>query len=251
MYPTNLTEAQWQSIEKLIPKAKRKRKYELRKVWNAIMYVVKTGCQWRMIPNDFPKWQIVYYYFRKWTDEEIVEEIMHQLREQARKKLGKNEQATVGIIDSQSVRSNNNRAMKGVDGGKKVKGRKRHIIVDTNGWLLAVLVHAANLHYSTMAGLLLRRLKESLSGIKVIYADGGYRGELIEKAKQAFGYIIKVVMRKDTSSQFKVLPKRWIVERTNSWFDNDRRLSRDVEYLTEVSESMVHCSAIKLLLRKI
>lgn len=251
MYPTNVTDAQWQSIENLIPKAKRKRKYELQAVWNGIMYVVKTGCQWRMLPNDFPRWQLVYYYFRKWTDEEVIEEILHKTRENARKKIGRNETATVGIIDSQSVRSNNNKAMKGVDGGKKVKGRKRHIVVDTNGWLLAVLVHAANLHDSTMASLLIRRLKESLSGIKIIYADGGYRGELIEKVKQAYDYILKIVMRSDSEKEFKVLPKRWIVERTNSWFDNDRRLSRDVEYLPEVSESMVHCSAIKLLLRKI
>lgn len=223
----------------------------MRSVLDALMYLVKTGCQWRMLPNDFPKWQLVYYYFRTWTEQEIIEDILHQVREQARKKNGKNDQARVGIIDSQSVRSNNNRALKGIDGGKKVKGRKRHIIVDTNGWLLAVLVHAANLHDSTMAGLLIRRLKESISGIQVIYADGGYRGELIDKVKQAYNYVIKIVMRNDSSSKFKVLPKRWIVERTFSWFDNDRRLSRDVEYLTEISEAMVQLSAIKLLLKKI
>src|SRR6187399_2495550 len=138
MYPTNVTDAQWQSIENLIPKSNRKRKYELRIIWDAMMYLVKTGCQWRMLPNDFPKWQLVYFYFRKWTEEEIIEDILHQIREQARNKTGKKYQASVGIIDSQSVRANNNRALKGVDGGKKVKGRKRHIIVDTNGWLLAV-----------------------------------------------------------------------------------------------------------------
>ena len=251
MYTTNLTDAQWQSIQKFIPKINRKRKYETRSILDALMYLVKTGCQWHMLPTDFPKWQLVYYYFRTWTEQEIIEDILHQVREQARKKKGKNHQASVGIIDSQSVRSNNNRALKGFDGGKKVKGRKRHIIVDTNGWLLAVLVHAANLHDSTMAGLLIRRMKESISGIKVIYADGGYRGELIDKVKQTYNYIIKIIMRNDSSSNFKVLPKRWIVERTFSWFDNDRRLSRDVEYLTEASESMVQLSAIKLLLKKI
>ena len=251
MYPTDLNDAQWQRIEKFIPNANRKRKHDLRQVWNGIMYLLKTGCQWRMLPSDFPKWQIVYYYYKRWQDIEAYDELVEKLRIEERVAKGQNEDASVGIIDSQSVRSANNKSLMSIDGNKKVKGIKRHVAVDKNGWLLTVMVSVAHVHDSKAAVLLMRRLKETMCGIKTLIADGGYRGELIEIATTVFNYVLKIVMRnKEDQNTFKPLPMRWVVERTFSWFDNDRRLCRNYETGFESAESMVKLSAIKLLLNK-
>jgi len=155
-------------------------------------------------------------------------------------------------MDSQSVRWGNNRALNGYDGNKKVKGIKRHVATDKNGFLLAVMVTAAHVHDSKAALLLARVLKELLCGIGTIVADGGYRGEIIGQVKKRFGYILQIVMRSDDKKTgFKPTHKRWVVERTFSWFDDDRRLCRNYELLLETSEEMVKLSAIKLLLNKI
>lgn len=251
-YPTNLNDGQWQYIKKTLNLDNRKRKYDLREVWNAIIYLVKTGCQWRMIPSDFPKWQSVYYYYKKWEDRLDFDLLLENLREKARVCMGQNARPSLGIVDSQSVRWGNNRALNGYDGNKKVKGIKRHTIVDKNGFLIAVMVTVGNVHDSKAVKLLMRTLKEILCGIKVIIADGGYRGDVIEQIKLTFGYLLKIVMRTDENSkEFKPVSKRWVVERTYSWFDNDRRLCRNYELLMETSETMVKLSAIKLLLNKI
>jgi transposase len=251
MYTTNLTDAQWQVIKNFIADVERKRKHDLRNIFNAIFYILKTGCQWRMLPKEFPKWQLVYYYFAKWRDTEEFEYINDMLRENVRKKLGRNASPSAGIVDSQSVKTTRRGGLRGIDGNKKINGRKRHIVVDTLGFILAVIIHPANMHDSVGAELLLRKLKENFFGLKVIFADGGYRGELIEWAKNTLGYLLKIVMRTDNQKGFKVLPKRWIVERTFSWFENHRRLSKDFEYLLETSEAMIHLASIKLLLNKI
>lgn len=250
MYQTNLNDAQWQRIEKLLPNANRKRKHDLRKIWDALLYIVKTGCQWRMLPKEFPSWQIVYYYYSRWQ-EDVYDELLEKLRNQLRAKRGQNKDASAAIIDSQTVRSANNRSLMSIDGNKKVKGIKRHVAVDKNGWLITVMVTVAHIHDSKAAELLMRKLKETIWGIKYIIADGGYRGELIEKAKSIFNYILQIVMRNTTDKQFKPLPMRWVIERTFSWFDNDRRLCRNYELLFDSSEAMVKISAIKLLLNKI
>ncbi len=250
MIAIDLTDAQWEQIKHHIPQIHRKRKHDLRDIFNALFYVVKTAVQWRLLPKKYPSWQLVYFYFRKWSEEEILDHLLNMLREKVRKHRGRNPSASAGIVDSQSVRSCNNVALKSFDGGKKVKGRKRHIIVDTQGFLLCVLVSVAHLHDSNVAELLFRRLKENICGIKVIFADGGYRGDLIERAKTKFNYILQILMRCDKKEGFSVIHKRWIVERTFSWFDNDRRLCRDYETLMESTEAMIKLSAIKLLVRK-
>lgn len=250
-YPSDLTDRQWQVIKIMLPQSARKRKHGLRAVWNGLLYLVRTGCQWRMLPKCFPAWQTVYYHYSRWRDMEVIEEVMHRLREIARRKRGKNPCASAGIIDSQSVKSGLPNALKGFDGNKKVNGRKRHIVTDTNGWLLAVLVHSANLHDSTMAVLLFRRLKESIHGILAIFADGGYRGKLVGNAASALGYAVNIVMRSDKRERFNVVPKRWVVERSFAWMNAHRRLSKDYELLCESAETMVQLSAIKILLNKI
>lgn len=205
-----------------------------------------------MLPSNFPNWQLVYYYYSKWSYLEQFDLLLSKLTERVRLNKGQNSQASLGIIDSQSVRWGNNRSLNGFDGNKKVKGIKRHIVVDKNGFLLAVMITVANVHDSKAVLLLMRTLKYFLCPIKVILADGGYRGEIIEQVKTKFGYIIQVVMRSDDKkSVFKPTNKRWVVERTFAWFDNDRRLCRNYELLMESSENMVKLSAIKLLLNKI
>lgn len=251
MYPTDLTETQWQYIQKLLHIQMRKRKYNLREIWNALFYIVKTGCQWRMLPLHFPKWQLVYYYYRKWSEQTDFDLLLNYLRESVRFKRGQNKQASVGIMDSQSVRWGNNRSLNGIDGNKKVKGIKRHVIVDKNGFLIAIMVTVANIHDSKAAYLLMRILKELCSSVKVILADGGYRGEIIETVKKTFDYIIQVVVSNYKEQGFRPIHKRWIVERTFSWFDNYRRLCRNYELTFDSAEEMVKIASIRLLLNKI
>jgi len=250
MYSTDLTDAQWQFIKKTLQYPNRKRKHCLRTIWNAVLYVVKTGCQWRLLPNDFPKWQLVYYYFRKWIELEEFDELLEKLRVKVRVKIGQNALPSLGIMDSQSVRWGNNRSLNGIDDNKKVKGIKRHVIVDKNGFLIAIMATVANIHDGQAALQLMRVLKNLWSSVKVIIADGGYRGEIIEQIRKNFGYLLQITLRTDKNT-FQVQPKRWVIERTFSWFDNDRRLCRQYELLMETAEEMVKLSAIKLLLNKI
>lgn len=252
MYTTDLSDSQWQFIKSSLSIVDRKRKHDLREIWNAINYLVKTGCQWRMLPTNFPKWQLVYYYYSEWANLDWFDLLLEKVRNKVRVKMRQKSEASLGIIDSQSVRWGNNRALNGFDGNKKVKGIKRHIVVDKNGFLLAIMVGAAHVHDSKAALLLMRVVKEFLCSIKVIIADGGYRGELSEEVKRLYGYVIKVVMRtEDKNTKFKPISKRWVVERTFAWFDNDKRLCRNYELLFESSENMVKLAAIKLLLNKI
>lgn len=250
MYSTDLNDAQWKVIKE-IQKDERKRKYSLQIIWNAIFYIVKSGCQWGMLPKDFPNWQIVYYYYAKWAEDGTYDLVVDKLRGKARLKKRQNENPSTGILDSQSTRSANNQSLKRVDGNKKIKGIKRHVVVDKNGWLITVMVCVAHIHDSKAALLLLRRLKENMLGIKILIADGGYRGELIDIAKQCFNYIIQIVLRTDQDkNQFKPLPMRWVIERTFAWYDNDRRLCRNYELLLESSEAMVKLASIRHLLNK-
>src|SRR5690554_3960107 len=200
-YSTNITDNQWQFIKKTLNLGNRKRKYSLRTIWNAIMYLVKTGCQWRMLPNDFPKWELVYYYYSKWANAEDFDLLLSKIREKVRLKKKQKSEPSLGIMDSQSVKWGNNRSLNGFDGNKKVKGIKRHVIVDKNGFLLVVMVTVANIHDSKAVELLMRALAYFLSPIKVILADGGYRGEITEQVKRRFGYLIKIVMRSDKRSE--------------------------------------------------
>ena len=227
-------------------------KYDLREMLNAILYVVKTGCQWRMMPQDFPKWQLVYYYYSKWVAAEVFDRILDRLRNGARVNKGQKARATLGIMDSRSVGWGNNRSLKSYDGNKKIKGIKRHVVVDKNGFLLAVMVTVAHIHDSKAAVMLMRVLADSFHSIKTILADGGYCGSIVKEIKEKFGYWLQIVFRKEsTSNTFELVHKRWVIERTFSLFDNDRRLCRNYELLMENAEEMVKLSAIKLLLNKI
>ena len=173
------------------------------------------------------------------------------LRKRLRKRDGRAVQATAGIIDSQSVKTSSNGVIRGYDGGKKINGRKRHIWVDTLGLLIAVVVHAADIQDRDGGLLVFEKIKNMLSRLKLIWADGGYRGQFIDKVKQGFQRKIEIVKRSDNVKGFNVLPKRWIVERTFGWIVQYRRHSRDYEGLTENSEAMIYISMLQIMLRRI
>ena len=248
-YPTNVSDSQWQIISKYLD-VERNRKYELREIVNAILYLVKTGCQWRMLPGDFPQWTIVYYYFSVWKQNGILEQIHECLVEKIRKQRNRKEEPSVGIIDAQSVKSTLVSSQdKGFDAGKKIKGIKRHIIVDTLGLILAVVIQSASVQDRDGATSVINKLTENWKKIIKIFADSGYRGELIAKVQTRFKIELEIIKRNELHT-FKVLPKRWIVERTFAWIDTNRRNSKNYERLNNTSVAMVHLAAIRIMLNR-
>jgi putative transposase len=248
-YPTNLSDSQWQVIKEYLNN-RRKRKYDLRQIVDGILYLVKTGCQWRMLPSDFPKWQLVYYYFAAWRKDGTIDYIHESLVETIRVKAGKKEEPTVGILDSQSVKTTDVSCSEtGFDAGKRIKGRKRSIIVDTLGLILCVAVHSAAIQDRNGGLPVIEKLKEKWNRIVKIFADSGYNGTLIEKVKEKCGYVLEIV-KKQEATEFKVLPKRWIVERTIAWINNSRRMAKDYERYTDTSEAMIQLAAIRIMLNR-
>ncbi len=251
-YPTDLIDSQWQVIKVLL-NTERKRRHDLRQIVNAIFYLVKTGCQWRMLPVDYPKWQIVYYYFNRWKHGRVIERIQCLLVKKIRIKQGKKEQPTVGIIDAQSVKSTlvSSHSNTGYDGGKKIKGIKRHIIVDTLGLLLCVVAHSAGVADRKGASYVLAKLGKRWDKIQKIFADGGYPlpGRANEKNQMLCGYAMEVIKRSELNT-FKVIPKRWIVERTFAWNETNRRNAKSYERLSNTVEVITQLSALRLMLKR-
>lgn len=254
LYPTDLNDSQWDLIKEMIPKTRaggRPRSLEMRAIVNAILYLVVGGIQWRMMPKEYPKWQSVYHYFREWRQTGLWKRIHDTLRARTREKAGRHKHPTAGCIDSQSVETTLVPGIRGFDAGKHVMGRKRHILVDTFGLLLAVLVTAASVSDPAGARQLLSRLGGFCKNLRKIWADGTYRGELLNWVAAHFRFRIEPVLPPKGQKGFQVLPRRWVVERTFAWCDAHRRLSKDYEVLTDSSEVIIYIAMTRLLLRRL
>jgi putative transposase len=249
-----LTDSQWAIIEPLIPLAKfggRPRSLDMRQVINSILYVTVGGIQWRMLPKEYPKWQSVYTYFRQWRTNGIWRRIHDTLRAQVRQRAGRHKQPTAGCLDSQSVKTTAFAGTRGYDAGKKINGTKRHLLVDTMGLLLAVVVTAASVQDRDGAQLLLTQLGGACKKLRLIWVDGGYRGQLLDWVAAQCRFRLQVVLRSDDQKGFAVLPRRWVVERTLAWLNHHRRLNKDYERLPSTGETFVYIAMIRLMLRRL
>ena len=255
-YPTDLSDAQWTRLQSCLPTPKaqgRPRTHSLRDVLDAIFYVLTSGCHWRLLPHDFPPWPTVYYHFRKLRLSGAWGLIYRGLRGVERNRVGKNADASVAIMDSQSVKTTEEGARSnGYDAHKNVKGRKRHLLVDTLGLPLSVYVTSADVQDRVGALCLLAGLKPFVPRLKKIWADGAYAGEkLAGWLEEQGGWELEIVERDREAKGFEVLPKRWIVERTFSWLIRNRRLSKDYERLVQTSETFIEVAMIRLILRRL
>jgi transposase len=255
-YDTDLTDEQWAVVEALLPPPSKdgpKEKHPRREIVNAIFYVVRTGCAWRHLPSDFPPWQTVYGWFARWSDDGTVARVHDRLRNAVRDEAGRDPMASAGIVDAQSVQgaATVGATSRGYDAGKKTNGRKRHIVVDTLGLLMVVMVTAANVQDRDGGRRVLDRAKTAMPSIATVWADGGYAGKLVAFAQALLRITVEIVRKKDGQRTFEVLPRRWVVERTLSWISACRRLDHDYERLPEHSETMVHWAMIGIMVRRL
>jgi putative transposase len=255
-YPSDLTNAQWKRLKDLLPPAKpggRPRSVDLRQVINGILYVLRGGCAWRMMPHDLPPWSTSYDYFRKWRDDGLWRRINDTLRDQVRRRSGRKKSPSMAIIDTQSVKTTEQGGPRGKDPHKRVNGRKRHIVVDTLGMLLAVVVHAADIQDRDGARSVLAQIQGRFPRLKKILADAIYYGGIAEWAQRLGGWLLETVMKPERKKgePFKVAKWRWIVERTFAWLGRCRRLSKDYERRPESSEAMIYIAMTHLMLRRL
>jgi putative transposase len=259
-YQTDLKDQEWKILEPLLPPPSscgsrgRPQEWPLREVVNAILYILRTGSPWRLLPHDLPPWESVYYHYRQWSRRGVWEEVNTVLRERVRQRAGRAATPSAAIVDAQSVKTTLVKGQRGYDAGKKVNGRKRHIVVDTLGLLLLVLVSSGAVQDKPGAKLLLTQLavRLSLPRLKLLWADNGYRGQpFVEWVKTNLGWLWQVVKGLAGQKGFAVLPHRWIVERTFGWLNNYRRLSKDYEEYPQTSETLIYLAMSHLMLRRL
>lgn len=248
-YTTDLTQRQRDYIFENFPEIfKTKSQADIFEILNALFFLIKTGCQWKLLPNDFPKWRIVYEFYRKWISTGFFDRLTVELNAVARDSQGKSKQPTVAVIDSQSIRTGLPHSVKGVDGGKKIKGIKRHLAVDSNGFPLTIITSRANVHDSKGAiGLVIDTVCK-YPAIRLLKADNGYRGSLAKNLKEGLSVELECVKSNFGISEFKPIDGRWVVERTFSWLESFRRLNRNYEQFLHTARgiAMVACAMFML-----
>jgi putative transposase len=284
LYPTDLSDAEWAYLEPHLPAPNdrgRPRVHSYRQILNAVFYLLKTGCQWRMLPREFPPFKTVFHYFRQWKLDGRWERINLILRERLRVKLGRNPEPSAGMVDAQSAKTSGaGGEQRGYDGGKKVRGRKRHILVDTEGLVLKAKVHSANVPDQDGIKLLLESARDQIPRLSHLWLDAGYQGRGEEWVQQELGLSVQIVHRSPKPEPgkmlrmwaktwfeegrnidldklfsrrrvFEVLPRRWVVERTFAWVCHNRRMSKDYERLCATSEAFIYAAMTRLMVRRL
>jgi len=282
-YPSDVSDAEWSLLEPHLPGPKRRgrpRLHSPREVLDAVFYVLKTGCQWRMLPKDFPPWKTVFHYFRRWRLDGVWERMNRALRRSLRKRLGRESEPSAAIVDAQSVKTTGvGGEQRGFDGGKKVRGRKRHILVDTEGLVVEAQVHSAKVPDQDGIRRLLGPARDRLPRLSHLWVDAGYRGRGKEWAEEALSVEVEVVNRTPKPPPEKVLriwarewfkegrgmdlgklpkrpaferlPRRWVAERTFAWISHNRRMSKDYERLCSTGEALIHAAMTRLMVRRL